>query len=249
VATLEKSPEHVLHPEDTMSRNIHLGCGYVHLDGWLNVDKYATSATDMCFDLEEAWPLDTSSQAQLYASHVLEHLTRWDIFFQQAWRVLQPGGRLTLRVPYGGHPAAWWDMGHIRPWFIENFVYFHPGYSAQIGNVQHADWQWPFHIERIDVRIGNDFVKVLRRLPFRWMRQLVLPLVRHSALAIEELFVFMRPLKSQEEVQQWLALHAPNVLHSQYTCWKHQWEGRMLAPGEEATLHTLGIAVQLNGYN
>lgn len=233
--------------EETVTRNLHLGCGHNRLEGWLNADLYPTPATDVTFDLQQPWPIETDSQCQVYASHVVEHLTDWQTFFQQAWRVLQPGGKLYLRVPYGGHPSAWWDFGHIRPWFIENFVFFQPGYSQQIGNPQHDGWQWPFQVDRIDVRIGEEVVKVLRWLP-RWGRQLLLPYVRHSCMAIEELFIYMTPIKTLPDVQQWLALNHPTTLRCQYVCWAHQWQGRCLPPGMEPRLHTLGIAVHLNGY-
>ncbi len=229
--------------------NLHLGAGYNHYDGWLNCDLYPTPATDLVFDLEQApWPLADNSQIQIYASHCLEHLTAWPTFFQEAWRVLQPGGRLQLRVPYGMHPAAWWDMGHVRPWVIECFVFFQPGYAAQIGNPQHAAWAWPFHVEIVDVRLSGEAVALLRRLPWRWLRQLVLPWLRQGALVIEELFVSMTALKSAEAVQQWRLTHAPNVLATNYVCWQHHWEGRPLAPREVPTLHTLGIGCSLNGY-
>lgn len=233
---------------NTKAYNIHVGCGYNHMDGWLNCDQFPTPATDVVFDLEQPWPIQTNSQCQAYASHVVEHLPNWRMFFQEAWRVLQPGGRLMIRVPYGMHPAAYWDPGHVKPWMIEAFVFFQPGYAQQIGNDEHADWRWPFAIERIDIRLGGHVIPWLRFLPFRWWRQKMLELARHSCLAIEELFVYMRPLKSEDEVLQWRALNEANVLHTQYVCYQHHWDGVPLRIGEETKLKPLGIALQLNGY-
>lgn len=209
---------------------------------------YPTQATDLCFNLEEPWPICAGSQLQILASHVLEHLTNYRRFFQEAWTALAPEGLLYLRVPYGGHPAAWWDLGHIRPWFIENFVFLQPGYAQQIGNPQHDGWQWPFRIEMIEARIGTDVLRLWKRLWFRRVRQVFAPYIRHFACGIEELFVALRPLKTQEAVQAWLALNAPNAFPCRYVCWQHQWTGNPLAPGEDPALHILAEGIQLNGY-
>src|SRR6266508_5664140 len=76
------------------------------------------------------------------------------------------------------------------------------------------------------LRLSGEAVALLRRLPWRWLRQLVLPWLRQGALVIEELFVSMTALKSAEAVQQWRLTHAPNVLATNYVCWQHHWEGR-----------------------
>lgn len=233
----------------TQSKNIQLGCGMNHYNGWLNVDQYPTPATDMVFDLEAPWPLTDNCMVQAYSSHVVEHLPNWQTFFREAWRVLEPGGRLRVRVPYGMHPSAWWDFGHVRPWVTENFVFFQPGYAKQIGNPEHDDWPCPFGVNLVEVRLGWDAVRYLRRLPLRWLRQKFLEVIRHSAIAQEELFVTMTPLKSDEAVQQWRALNAPTALHINYVCWQHQWHGRGLREGELPSLHTLAHGIQFNGYN
>lgn len=233
---------------DTTLTNLHVGCGHNRMAGFTNADLYPTDATDLCFNLEAPWPLETNSQLQVYASHVVEHLADWQTFFQQAWRVLQPGGQLYLRLPYGGHPAAWWDFGHVRPWFVENFTFFQPGYARQVGNPQHDGWQWPFAVARLALRLSESVVHLVSRLPLRCLRQWVLSHVRHSAYAVEELFVWLQPLKSHEAVQQWLTLNSPNVLPCEYVGWQHHWERRQRAPSEHAALRTLAQGVQLNGY-
>ena len=234
---------------DTTSRNLHVGCGHTRFAGWLNCDMHATESTDLVFDLMQPWPIVAGTQCQIYASHVLEHLPDHYHFFREAWKALVDDGLLYLRVPYGGHPAAWWDPTHLRPWFIENFVYVQPGYGRSIGNPQNEGWQWPFRVEMVDVRVGEDIAKILRWLRFRCLRQRFFPWIRHFAVGIEELFVSLRALKSQEAVQRWIALNHPNVLRCQYVCWKHQYAGRVLPPGTDPELHVLGIGVQLNGYN
>lgn len=233
---------------DTRAMNLHLGCGNGHMDGWLNCDQFPTSGTDVVFDLEKPWPLESNSAVQAYSSHVVEHLDDWQTFFREAWRVLMPGGRLLVRVPYGGHPSAWWDMGHKRPWFVENWVVFQPGYAQSIGNPEHNGWQWPYSIDLIQVRLGGLIIAALRKVRLRCLRTWLLNLARHSADAQQELYVYMTPLKSQEAVQAWLMGHHPTGLTIEYVCFTHQWEGRPLRGGEVPALHTLGRGHQIGAY-
>ena len=233
---------------DTRTQNLHVGCGHARLDGWLNADLYPTEATDICFDLQAEWPFATNSQCQVYGAHVVEHLAQWQIFFQQAWRVLRPDGILHIRVPYGGHPAAWWDFGHVRPWFVENFVFFQPGYSQSIGNPQHDGWQWPFAVESLDIRVSEPVARCLSYVPGRTLRSWVLPWILQGSYAIEELLVKMRPLKTEAEVRRWFTLRSPNSLLVRYVAWQHHWQRRVLPPGEEVEIQTIAVGSCLNGY-
>lgn len=45
------------------------------------------------------WPLADASAGLVVCDNVLEHLAEPSAFFSEAWRVLQPGGRLCIRTP------------------------------------------------------------------------------------------------------------------------------------------------------
>jgi predicted SAM-dependent methyltransferase len=82
---------------------LHLGCGWAHKDGWVNVDLFATSA-DIVWDLRHGIPLpDNSAQAILH-EHMLEHLSLRDghLLARECLRVLAPGGVLRIGVPDAG---------------------------------------------------------------------------------------------------------------------------------------------------
>src|SRR5689334_3994902 len=88
---------------------LHIGCGDHRIEGFINCDLYETKATDRVFDCTGRWPFEDSSVATIYSAHMLEHLTDFKGFFREAHRVLKPEGCLQIRVPYGGHRAAYWD--------------------------------------------------------------------------------------------------------------------------------------------
>lgn len=80
---------------------LHLGCGNIRLDGFINIDVRHTPATDKVMDISDLAEFSDNSVDMIYASHCLEHfsfrivpdiLTEWN-------RALKRGGVLILRVP------------------------------------------------------------------------------------------------------------------------------------------------------
>ncbi len=79
---------------------LNIGCGYDHLDGYMNLDSNPDSAADR---LMQAWDLKFAdgSVSEIKAYHVIEHLGffRARYFLAECWRVLGPGGALLLETP------------------------------------------------------------------------------------------------------------------------------------------------------
>ena len=81
---------------------LHLGCGNIKLDGFINIDVRHTPATDRVMDISDLAEFSDNSVDMIYASHCLEHFSFHiilDILCE--WnRVLKKGeGELILRVP------------------------------------------------------------------------------------------------------------------------------------------------------
>jgi predicted SAM-dependent methyltransferase len=89
-------------PTDGTAR-LHLGCGWAHKDGWVNVDLFATSA-DIVWDLRHGIPRPDGSAAAIFHEHMLEHLSLRDghLLARECLRVLAPGGVLRIGVPDAG---------------------------------------------------------------------------------------------------------------------------------------------------
>ena len=108
---------------------LHVGCGPLVPDGWVNLDAswnllaarvpglrraltaagvitaqsaaHAWSGNIRYCDVTRGLPFEDGRAAVVYASHVLEHLTRTQAraFLAESFRVLAPGGVIRLVVP------------------------------------------------------------------------------------------------------------------------------------------------------
>ncbi|MGD9642345.1 MAG: methyltransferase domain-containing protein [Elusimicrobiales bacterium] len=79
---------------------LNIGCGYNRLEGWFNVDNSADSAADRLMEAHDL-RLESGSADEIKALQLVEHLGffKTKYFFSECWRVLKPGGLLTLETP------------------------------------------------------------------------------------------------------------------------------------------------------
>jgi len=78
---------------------LHVGCGTLRLDGWINVDKFPTDATDYVVDVRYGLPFH--ALGRIFAEHFIEHLAYREIesFFRECRRALADDGILRLSTP------------------------------------------------------------------------------------------------------------------------------------------------------
>jgi SAM-dependent methyltransferase len=82
----------------TDALHLHLGCGTVHLEGWVNVDADPDTHPDLVADVREL-PYANDAADSLLACHLLEHFAHDDPVLEEWHRVLRPGGRIVVIVP------------------------------------------------------------------------------------------------------------------------------------------------------
>lgn len=79
---------------------LNLGCGSNVKPGWVNIDL--AREADLALDLRKRLPFRDGSCALVYSEHFFEHLVypgEADLHVREAYRVLRPGGVLSLGVP------------------------------------------------------------------------------------------------------------------------------------------------------
>ena len=86
---------------------LNVGCGEKTRPGWLNIDLDLRA--DMRLDVRRPLPLPGDSCAEIYSEHVLEHLAypgEVEEILRDWWRVLAPGGTLSVGVPDTKYPLV-----------------------------------------------------------------------------------------------------------------------------------------------
>ncbi|MGK7895726.1 MAG: hypothetical protein AB4372_19450 [Xenococcus sp. (in: cyanobacteria)] len=99
---------------------LNLGCGSRKLDGYINVDKFASCNPDIICDLEVfPWPWETSSVTEICLTHVLEHLGQaTEVYLnviKEIYRISEHGARVIIEVPHPRHDYFLFDPTHVRP--------------------------------------------------------------------------------------------------------------------------------------
>ena len=87
---------------DQKDVRLNLGCGPMHLDGYINIDGDPTACADFYMDFSE---LDDAfapgSVREILMVHSLSYLNLWQAknFFASAFRLICPGGKLIVELP------------------------------------------------------------------------------------------------------------------------------------------------------
>lgn len=94
---------------------LNLGCGTDQRRGdeWLNVDAVPECDPDKVVDLNDLpWPFEEETAEYIFASHVFEHLEDVEGALRECARILEPGGKLDIRLPISLDMRA--DPDHLR---------------------------------------------------------------------------------------------------------------------------------------
>jgi predicted SAM-dependent methyltransferase len=83
------------------TRKLHIGCGPHAPAGWLNVDVDGSNPSAVYLDCTKPLAFPDQSFMYLFCEHLIEHLTyeQGRALLREAFRVLQPGGRIRIATP------------------------------------------------------------------------------------------------------------------------------------------------------
>ncbi len=106
---------------------LHLGCGHIIKEGWLNHDLVPLPGVDVVHDLRVfPWPFEDGQFEEVYADNVLEHLRDTVRTMEEIYRITKPGAKVFIGVPYWNSFEAWGDPTHERLFSEEIFEFFDP---------------------------------------------------------------------------------------------------------------------------
>lgn len=152
---------------------LHIGCGNDKLDGAVGLDRLSLPAVDMIHDLDLLpWPFKDETFDVIFAHSVVEHVGDLVAFFEESWRVLRPGGRIIMTVPYFRCVDAFTDPTHTH-FFTGNSLDYFIKANNPLANYSYSRnkfvcrgfwYGWPANSANPLVRLFKSFIRNHRRL-------------------------------------------------------------------------------------
>jgi SAM-dependent methyltransferase len=147
-----------------MTLKLNLGCGQKYLPGYVNCDVLPHVKADRYFDLNRfPYPFEAGGVDEIWMDNVLEHLDDVVAVMGELHRLLRPGGRLRLRVPYAKSDWAYLDPTHKHFFTEQSMNYFCDGWDYS--------YYVPFRFRLLEARLYADRDNLRKRLrcliPFR----------------------------------------------------------------------------------
>lgn len=106
---------------------VNLGAGHDIKNGYVNHDIANIDNINVVHDLNIfPWPWDDKSVDEIIAYDVLEHLNDFMKSMEELYRIMKPGGKLLIQVPYWNSWAAWADPTHKKSFNEFTFHFFDP---------------------------------------------------------------------------------------------------------------------------
>ncbi len=103
----------------------NLGCGNQRYPGVVGMDSLSSKAADVVWDLNVfPWPIESKSVDIVLGFQVFEHLDNLMLVMEEIHRILKPGGKVIVEVPYFRHVGAFQDPTHKHFFTATTMLYF-----------------------------------------------------------------------------------------------------------------------------
>jgi len=121
---------------------LNLGCGRNPMEGFVNLDRQTLPGVDVVHDLEVLpLPFEDDTFEEIVGIDLIEHVSNALGLMEELHRIAKPDAVCTFALPYGSSDDAWEDPTHVRPYFLNSWMYFAQPtyYRADYG--YRGDWQ------------------------------------------------------------------------------------------------------------
>lgn len=146
---------------------VHIGCGVIRFEEWVNLDYKKHDATDFVLDVMKGLPFEENSCHLIYHEHFLEHLTtdQADFFLKECYKILMPGGCMRIAMPsleevIKKYSSQNWKDQDWLTWPEYQFIET----RAEMVNIAMRSWghQWLYDKEELSRRLVKAGFKDIR---------------------------------------------------------------------------------------
>lgn len=146
---------------------LHIGCGDVYLDGWVNVDIDSKKA-DLIHDVRKPLPYKDNSVDFIYSEALIEHFTVDEVLkvLTDFHRILKPKGVLRIATIDLDYIAFKYFFFWKRQDWIETYGYSYIKTKAEMMNAVFYFWghKWIYNFEELKRRVTEaGFKKISRK--------------------------------------------------------------------------------------
>ena len=131
---------------------LHIGCGRIKLDGFINIDIAKEVEPDIVVDIEKGLPFEENSFNYIYSCNALEEIRPqyWDFVLREIGRVAKNGCILELNLPFDNLYQRG-RANHYRTFNWDSFFVFAEG--------QQCDYSAPLILKNLKKR-PNVFIRL-----------------------------------------------------------------------------------------
>jgi predicted SAM-dependent methyltransferase len=146
---------------------LHIGCGDVYFDGWVNLDLDSPKA-DRHHDMHNPLPYADQSVGFIYNEHFIEHMTvaAGLAALKECYRVLQPGGALRIATPDLRYILFRYFFFWKRQDWLKTYGYEWIQTKAEMVNIGMREWghQYVYDEEELRRRLQEaGFAQIARK--------------------------------------------------------------------------------------
>ncbi|HET6514622.1 MAG TPA: methyltransferase domain-containing protein [Thermodesulfovibrionales bacterium] len=145
---------------------LHVGCGDVYFDGWINIDVDSPRA-DLHHNMRKPLPCGPGTIDFIYSEHFLEHLTVQEALdvLREFHRVLKSGGVVRIATPDLRYLLLKYFFLWKRQDWIKKYGYEWMKTKAEMINLCFKEWghQYLYDREELERRLKEAGFMKLRR--------------------------------------------------------------------------------------